>query len=167
MIQFTLKAPLQSWGQERINEGNFFPTSEIPTKSGVVGLIACVMGLERGNPRIEELDKTLKIYVKSYANDGVMTDFHIIHVSNNRPQYLADGRKSTGAQANSIITYRSYIQTGKFDVVIDGEETLLKEITEAFYNPYWTPYLGRKSCSVSEPILPIPIKSIGDDFKVI
>lgn len=162
MIQFTLKAPLQSWGLEKIRGGDYFPTDIKPTKSGIIGLIACVMGLERGNPRIEELNKALTVYVYSHPNDGIMTDFHIIHVSNERPQYLANGTRSVGDQANSIVTYRSYIQSGEFDITLEGDEALLDEITKAFNAPYWTPYLGRKSCSVSAPILPTKVTCVKD-----
>ena len=154
MIQFTLKGPLQSWGLKKINGGNYFPTDNKPTKSGIIGLIACVMGLERGNPKIEELNNALRIYVYSHDNDGIMTDFQVIHVSDKRPMYLASRERASGTQANSIITKRSYIQSGEFDVIVDGDKALLEEITEAFKNPYWVPYLGRKSCAVSEPIWP-------------
>ena len=153
MLEFKLRGSLQSWGLPKV-KGDFFPTDTKPTKSGVIGLIACVLGFERGDPRIDELDKALDIWVYSYPNEGIMTDFHLIHVSDERPQYLASGAKSSGPQANSIITYRSYIQDGEFDVYLDGDRVLLERIYEAFRCPHWIPYLGRKACAVSYPILP-------------
>lgn len=165
MIQFKLKAPLQSWGLEKIRGGDYFPTDTKPTKSGVIGLIACVMGLERGNPKINELCNTLDVYVRTCANEGIMTDFHVITASKERPQYLADGTNTKEEATSGIVTYRSYIQGGDFDVIVDGPEDLLEEIVFAFNNPYWVPYLGRKSCSVSEPILPVKVDGVGNEFQ--
>ena len=165
MIRFTLKGPLQSWGTERIGNGDYFPTDIRPTKSGIIGLIACVMGFKRGDPKISELYDALNVYVRSHDNDGIITDFHIINVSDKRPMYLANGKKASGAQANSIITKRSYIQSGAFDIILDGEQSLLSNISEAFRNPFWIPYLGRKSCAASEPILPQPVDGIEGGFE--
>lgn len=155
MIKFTLNAPLQSWGIQEVRD-DFFPTSKIPTKSGVVGLIACALGLKKGDPRIGELFDELTIYTKVISRGTIMTDYHIIEANKNRRIYLADGKNSGDSATQGIVTYRSYIQNGKFDIVVDGDNDVLADITEAFKHPYWNLYLGRKSCPVSEPIIARP-----------
>ena len=152
MIKFTLGAPLQSWGNQDVR-GDYFPTDTKPTKSCVVGLIACALGLERGNPLIGELYDELVIEVEPVNWGTILTDYHIIEANENRRIYMANGR-NTGDRAATVgmVTYRSYIQNGEFNVFVDGEEDVLADIVEAFNHPYWTPYLGRKSCVVSQPI---------------
>ena len=157
MIEFILRAPLQSWGTEKVRGGDYFPTDSKPTWSGIVGLIACVMGLERNSARIKEINDSLDIYVLSIKNEGIMTDFHIISASEKRPQYLANGKNSEASAKQGMITYRNYIQGGEFKITLDGSPALLEEIKRAFYEPHWTPYLGRKSCSPSLPILPVDV----------
>ena len=163
MIIFKLKGAMQSWGLPRIR-GDYFPTDTKPTKSGIVGLIACVLGIERGDPQIEELNSALKVWVKSYDNDGIMTDFHVIHASADRPQYLADGTNNSPSSKQGMVTKRSYIQSGEFDIILEGDDELLNKISDAFRCPHWIPYLGRKSCAVSYPILPDNIDKISDEF---
>ena len=153
LLKITLEAMLQSWGLPKVN-GDYFPTGTMPTKTGLVGLIGCVMGIPRNDARLEALMSELCFSVVPYSNDGIMTDFHVINVTEDRPMYQANGEKTKREQANSIITKRGYIQSGKFDVYISGDISLLKDIENAFLHPHWTPYLGRKCCPVSAPLIP-------------
>lgn len=159
-LKLTLEAPLQSWGGPRVN-GDYFPTEKKPTKSGIIGLIACVMGIARKDPRLDDLSERIEVYCVPYENDGIMTDFHIIEVNKNRPVYLANrtAAKDKG-QTQSIVTKRSYIQSGKFDIYISSSDEFLEEIENAFLHPFWTPYLGRKCCSVSSPLIPVWVDAI-------
>ena len=154
LLKLVLKGPVQSWGIQKIR-GDYFPTDTKPTKSGITGLIGAVMGIERNDPKLDMLAESLSMSVIAHDNDGIMTDYHAINITKDRPQYLASGSRATGKdQLQSIITKRSYIQSGCFEVFIEGERPLLEEIRNAFLHPYWTPYLGRKCCTPSAPIIP-------------
>ena len=57
LMMLRLEGLLQSWGESSAwdNRG----TASMPTKSGIVGLLACAMGLERGCEEICALSKAL------------------------------------------------------------------------------------------------------------
>ena len=147
VIIFKLEAPLQSWGVQPNIE--YRDTAAFPSKSGVVGLIACAMGLTRDDPKIPELCSSLKMGVRADRPGDTIIDYHIA-----RGFIQADGKMPNGG-ANSIITHRQYIQDAVFTVALEGDEDLLDEIIDAFHSPYWTPYLGRKSCPLSAPVMPV------------
>jgi len=135
---------LQSWGIR--SRWNYRDSATEPTKSGVIGLIACAMGYKRGDPRIEtKLSKQLKIGVRVERPGKIEVDYHTVK---------GDHTIATGKIKKDFteLTYRSYIEDASFLVVISGPEDLIKEIVEALKNPKWPVFLGRKSCIPSRPV---------------
>lgn len=142
VITFRLEGTLQSWGYH--SKLNYRDTADFPTKSGVVGLIACAMGLKRDDPRIPELSNALTMAVRADRKGTIMVDYQNVGKT-----VQSDGKITD----RTLQTWRNYLQDASFFVVLEGEEELLDEISNALSHPVWTPYLGRKNCASSMPIL--------------
>lgn len=127
-----LAAPLQSWGANSKFETR---TSEkMPTKSGVVGLLAASLGLKR-NADLSELS-ALKFGVRADREGETITDFHTAH-----------------SDKSSYITYRHYLCDAVFLVGLEGEIQLLKKLEYALRSPVFPLFLGRRSCPPTLPVV--------------
>lgn len=148
MLILRLEGPLQSWG-ERARWDNR-DTAAMPTKSGVIGLIAGAYGLKRGDSCIAEIEKRLTMAVRAENPGQIMTDFHTVQGK----IMTAKGklRQKVGA-TGTIISKRQYIQDASFLIALMGDEELLKSCAKALCDPVWMIYLGRKSCPPTRPVL--------------
>ena len=145
LLLLRLEGVMQSWGEDAKWDNR--PTASFPTKSGIVGLIACCMGLERGDERIERIARSISVSSRADRGGKLMTDFHTV-TSDEMPN--AEGK----ASSRTIISPRQYLQDASFLCAVSSEdETLLDEVAAALATPVWTPYLGRKSCVPSAPVL--------------
>lgn len=146
LLILRLEGALQSWGTA--SKWDERGTEEFPTKSGIVGLLGCAMGLERGDPRLAELDAAITVAVRTDRTGGRFTDYQTVTGS---PLRNAEGKpKSTG---NTLVSPRTYLQDACFTVVIQTDETWSARIVAALKDPKWCIYLGRKTCVPSRPIL--------------
>src|SRR4051812_21477113 len=69
-----LKGPLQSWGlRARWGERD---TSDSPTKSGIIGLIGCALGLKRDDDLLRELSETYRLGVRIDRPGTRLRDYH-------------------------------------------------------------------------------------------
>lgn len=55
ILLLRLEAPLQSYGERA--KWDFRDSAYFPTKSGVIGIIACAMGLKRGADEIRGIGR--------------------------------------------------------------------------------------------------------------
>ncbi len=170
VLLLRLEGPLQSWGGR--SRWDVRDTGTEPTKSGVMGLVGCALGYERGDARLEALDRELRFGVRVEAPGRVLEDYQTI------TDYLptADGRyKHSGIAVGSslsklkadpenkpatVISPRFYLEDAAFLVVLEareqGGEALLEAASLAVQSPRWTLFLGRKAC--------VPTRPIFDDF---
>ncbi len=147
LLLLRLEGPLQSWG-ERAKWDKVRDTALMPTKSGVVGLLAACMGILRQDERLHQLSKELAMSVRADRRGSLSSDFH---TAQGRPCLLnAEGKKRSGG--NTIVTNRAYLEDASFLVVLEGEEACLNACYAALCSPVWPPYLGRKSCVPTKPI---------------
>ena len=71
-----LEGPMQSWGTR--SRWDVRDTGLEPTKSGVIGLLGCAMGLPRNNPELERLDGDIRFGVR-VENPGIVSaDYHTV-----------------------------------------------------------------------------------------
>lgn len=122
-----------------------------PARSAVIGLMGAALGIRRdGN--FEEVE-ALEIAVGIYENGIALRDYHTIETvpsaaaksPNSRPEGLLMARGKT----NTTITLRDYRTGPMFGVSVSGEG--LETLMAALNNPFFTLYLGRKSCPLSAP----------------
>lgn len=123
-----LSGPLQSWG----SESRFVhrETQMLPTKSGVIGLLAAAQGRRRTED-VEDL-VGIRFGVRQEQAGTIVRDF----------QTAIDWR--TGA--SKPLSYRSYIADAKYLVGLEAEESLLAGIADAIRSPVFPLYLGRRAC---------------------
>jgi CRISPR system Cascade subunit CasD len=145
IITLRLESILQSWGERA--RWDTRDTSSIPTKSGVIGLLASSLGYSREDPEILTLYNKLKMAVRVDLQGVWLKDYHTVKGIFTR----ANGKK--GGSLEPIITPRGYLQDASFLVALKGEELLMKSIENALMKPMWQIYLGRKSCVPTTPIL--------------
>ncbi len=147
-----LEGPLQSWGER--SHLIYRDTASFPSKSGVIGLLACALGWQRDDDRIGELSSKLKIAMRADRPGEIMVDYQT--VTSSRLLNAEGKRRSNG---DTILSWRSYLQDACFIVALSGPKELLEECKTALSNPKWQLYLGRKSCI---PVCPIIIDTTND-----
>jgi len=143
-----LEGPLQAWGERaRWNQRD---TAFMPTKSALVGLIACAMGLPRGDAAIIDLFESLTVAVRADRPGIMMTDYHTV----TGIIRTADGKQRGKVGADSTVqSWRQYLQDASFLVAITADEATLSRCCEALADPVWPVCLGRKSCIPTRPVL--------------
>lgn len=129
-----LAAPLQSWGSNSKFETR--TTEKMPTKSGVIGMLASALGWTR-NADLTTL-AALKFGVRADREGENITDFHIARVQKGKDSY---------------VTYRHYLSDAVFLAGVEGDEEVIKELEIALHNPCFPLFLGRRSCPPTLPIV--------------
>jgi CRISPR system Cascade subunit CasD len=119
-----LAAPMQGWGVDTFERRG---TERIPTKSGVVGLLASALGRRR-NESIDDLTK-LRFGVRVDREGTLLRDFH-----------------TARSQKSAYVTIRYYLSDAVFLVGLEGNKAFLYEIEYALRHPVFPLYLGRRSC---------------------
>ena len=155
-----LAGPLQSWGSPC-----HFTTRRTfsePTKSGVIGMIASAMGIQREDEAaINELTK-LRFGVRVDREGKLLVDFHTLRLPKKPaeekdpdlnpeldPIYLSYRDWDTWP---TQVTRRHYLQDAVFLAGIESDDTdLLSKIAEAIKAPAHPLFLGRRSCPPSLP----------------
>lgn len=123
-----LAAPLQSWGtSSRFVRRN---TDPVPSKSGVIGLLAAAQGRRRTDP-IEDL-VGLRMGVRIEQPGQLERDFQT-------------ARPLDGSQAMPL-SYRFYLADAVFVVAVEGEPEMLAGLQQALRRPAFPLFLGRRSC---------------------
>lgn len=137
-----LVGPMQSWGTtSRFDQRD---TGKEPSKSGVVGLLAAAMGIDRENWTDLEPLTHLSLGVR-HDRAGVpkrdyQTAQHIISADRSKTHETA-------------VTTRDYLADAAFLVGVATENNaLLERLHAALRDPVWPLALGRKSYVPSEPI---------------
>ena len=144
LLILRLDGALQSWGDH--SKWDIRDSGDFPSKSGVVGLLSCAMGLERGDPEIAALSAALHMVVRADRPGIRVLDFHTVQ---GYPLYNAEGKPRS---SNTVISPRWYLQDASFLVVLDLPDDWRERVTAALKQPVWPIYLGRKSCVPSRPV---------------
>ncbi|MCC6909095.1 MAG: type I-E CRISPR-associated protein Cas5/CasD [Phycisphaerales bacterium] len=152
-----LEGPLQSWGDT--SKFVIRRSMEAPTKSGVLGLVCCAMGLLRAKARerLPELN-TLAMGVRIDRPGTRWWDYHTVGADVGMT--TAGGGIKTGAQG-TLITRREYLADASFLVALRGEAELIQRVAGALAAPVWPVFLGRKSCPPGLPVLATPREGDG------
>jgi CRISPR system Cascade subunit CasD len=148
---------LQSWG-ERARWTVRYTATE-PTKSGVVGLMAACLGWGPARDReVAELARSVVLGVRVDRPGRALVDYHTVGGGHPPTGVMsAEGRLKYNAktrQPEVVESRRVYLADASFLAVLGGPPDLLDRLAAALENPVWPPFLGRKSCPPSVPLLP-------------
>ena len=138
VLLLRLAAPLQAWG----SSSKFIvrSTEREPTKSGVIGMIAAALGIQRNDdPQKLVPLTTLRFGVRADKEGVLLKDFHTVQVP---------------GEKHPEVSYRYYLSDAVFLVALESDDKLLLEsIASALQKPVYPLYLGRKSCPPTLPIV--------------
>jgi CRISPR system Cascade subunit CasD len=126
-------------------------TAPLPTKSGVVGLLANALGRRRADP-VDDLAR-LRMGVAVLRPGRLLVDL----------QAVLDVATAGGGTKNKL-TRRRYLMDASFLVGLEGEGETLARLHRALADPARPLYLGRRCCLPSPPpylpdgLVPLPLE---------
>lgn len=170
-----LAGPLQSWGlRSRWGERD---TSSAPTKSGVIGLLGCALGLRRDSDHLRVLSDEFKMGVRVDKAGTLLHDYHTTgggtygtteypggpwfhdqpYIGGVLSPEITRGRikvkiNATTGLPETDVSNRVYLADASFLVALQGPAYLAEEAASALQSPVWPVFLGRKSCP---PVVPV------------
>lgn len=131
-----LKGPMQSWGDaSRYKQRT---TRQIPTKSGIIGLLAAAEGRRRSEP-IEDLSD-LKFAVRVDQPGSLLRDYQTAQ------RWQTDGK-------TSLVT-RFFLSDAVFVAAVESpRHEMLEGLADALRSPRFPLFLGRRSCPAPPQLL--------------
>lgn len=155
-----LESPLQAWGED--SQWSERRTAPEPTKSGLVGLLACALGWD-DDERIAGLTQRIRIGVRCDVpgTPAPLRDYHTVGGGYTFPQLLtAVGKpKLSRGKPHTEPTWRYYLcDASLLAAVRFADQYPVDDLAEAVQNPHWPIYLGRKCCIPTRP----PFDGVGD-----
>jgi len=144
-LAMKLQGPMQAWGGHTYEDLRH--SELIPTRSGILGLLAACLGIRRKDIQgLENLSASLSMAVRVDHIPKRMTDFHTV----------LDARKVDGSvNKNPVVTRREYLCDAAFTTILwerEAAKITLDHIKQALCRPVFTPFLGRRSCPISVPL---------------
>lgn len=141
-VALRLHGPMQAWGGPVIGDSR--PTLPFPTRSGVLGLVAACMGILRhDNDRLLALAEGTRVHVRVDARGTPLVD----------DQTIQDNPNASPTR-QTIQSKRTYLCDASFAaVVVPGPHTSVEAIAAAALAPVFAPFLGRRTCVLSTPLL--------------
>jgi CRISPR system Cascade subunit CasD len=143
-----LIGPMQSWGTtSRFDQRD---TGKEPSKSGVIGLLAAALGIEREKWADLEPLTHLSMGVRHDRPGIPKRDYQTASCAATDIIIRADGSKAIGS---GVVSQRFYLADAAFLVGLSGlDQSILEHINSRLQNPVWPLALGRKSYVPSESI---------------
>ncbi len=174
ILLLRLEGPLQSWGlRARWSRRDTGPE---PTKSAIIGLLGCAVGMLRPDwrsdvepdRRLEQWDKVLNFGVRIDRPGMIETDYHTVQGR----FWQANGKMKTALSVSGTspekaekepphteITWRDYLHDAAFLVALAVKSehqsdygSLVESLATFLQHPKWPLYLGRKACVPSRPV---------------
>jgi CRISPR system Cascade subunit CasD len=143
-----LVGPMQSWGTtSRFDQRD---TGKEPSKSGIIGMLAAAMGIDRENWSDLEPLTCLVMGVRHDRPGVPKRDYQTAGCASVDTIIKADGTQSKGG---GVVSQRHYLADAAFLVALEGtDRNLLERAHQKLQEPTWPLALGRKSYLPSEPI---------------
>ncbi|NOX75112.1 MAG: type I-E CRISPR-associated protein Cas5/CasD [Gammaproteobacteria bacterium] len=151
-----LEGPLQAWGGHTFEDRR--PSELFPTRSGLLGLLAACLGIDRTDVEKQQALATSVSFAVRVDNAPIkMIDYHTVKDARKEHQ----GLKSI----ETIQTWREYLQDAKYTVAIwlTRQATVsFDALVEAINRPVYTPFLGRRSCPITRPLFADRVSSVNE-----
>ncbi len=154
---------MQSWGfASRFTRRT---TALHPTKSGVIGLLAAAMGVDKHGldeaaqvARLATLECTIITLPKQRSGRELpilrLNDYHTIGGGYDKgTDWMKKPRAASGATLETVLSERHYLLDARFGVLLEGERDWLEQVAGRLRDPVWGLWLGRKCCIPASPLL--------------
>lgn len=167
ILLLLLDGPMQSWGHQSMFDRR--TSLGYPTRSGLIGMFAAALGIDRGDGSALARFKALTLEVVAYPKVRVhgrasppnhrvdvrrWVDYHTVGGGYDRKtqaRFIVP-KADSGKPGDTVVTYREYLSDACFVVFTGGPTPLLEELDRALRNPRWGIWLGRKCCVPSFPV---------------
>lgn len=164
-----LQGAMQAYGGHTYED--YRPSLIFPTHSAVVGLLGACLGLRRQqteqlNALSDSFDLTVLAHARAVENRHLQKPFKQAATAL-RPRFVTlhkmtdyhtvlDARRADGGQRDdAIVSRREYLCDAEFTLALAGKQPSaysLNDMVLAVKKPYYTPYLGRRSCPLHRPL---------------
>lgn len=135
----TLSGPMASFSPSPRMQHRL--TQYASTKSAIIGMIACAMGIPR-DESIEHL-QAITMRVISISGGEIEQDF----------QAVRGAATNDGAADRVAITTRHYIPDYSAEIEVEGDDALIDAIEHAVRFPKWQLYIGRRAQVLDRPLV--------------
>jgi CRISPR system Cascade subunit CasD len=149
-----LEGPLQAWGERA--HWAVRDTAPEPTKSGVVGLLACALGL-RDDADLRNLSQQIRLGVRCDALGVLLIDYHTVSGGVMSAQGKIKKNANT-KEPETVVSWRHYLADASFLAAVQAAPGTIARLAEAVRSPRWPLYLGRRSCVPSRSVF----EGVGD-----
>lgn len=162
-LALLLDGPMQSWGfTSRFTRRT---TVLHPTKSGIVGMLAAALGIDKHAPDearqfapLAALTCTTIALPKQRGAHALpmlrLSDYHTIGGGyDKKTDAMKKPRAASGATLETVLSERHYLLDARFGVLLEGARPFLDEIAAGLRDPKWGVWLGRKCCVPASPLL--------------
>ncbi len=166
-LVFCLYGHLASWGEIAVGESRH--SAVYPSKSALLGLLAAALGIRRDDEeKLAELAASCQFAVKVLRTGTLLRDYHTTQVPDSVRKTVYRTRRDElvrgKARLGTILSTREY-RCDAISVVavrlIDSSNYTLADMREALLTPKFHLYLGRKSCPLAAPLVPVVISCDG------
>lgn len=161
-LVFRLVAPYSSFGAVAVGERR--PTWDRPSKSQILGLVACALGIERTEEeRHFELTRAHLFAVRVDDAGRVQSDYHTSQVPpqrrNRRFATRADELAVDKTELKTILSRRENRLGAFYSIALAtkgnaGSAPSLATIADALRTPVFVPFAGRKANALMLPMSP-------------
>lgn len=162
-LELTLSGPFQSYGDNPCFM-DYHSTDYYPTKSAIVGMIGCAMGVKKNSEqqgKLAKIESMIDVYVERLKETPkIHVDFQTVSPTQTKYLFYKKGKLVVKDPEEKLIDYRGnkcdtgkmktvqkeYIVDQVYKVYIFGNEDYLETIKDAIKWPMYPIYLGRKCC---------------------
>lgn len=155
VLLLRLAGPMQSWGGASRHMTRY--TLSMPTKSGIVGLLAAALGRRRGD-ELSDL-AALRFGIRVDQPGRLLVDYHTVSAASHAPSDptrqrmpRAEGGSLKPAESTKV-TRRYYIANAVFVAALKAQPDIAQTLADALRRPCYPLYLGRRSCPPAKPVL--------------
>jgi CRISPR system Cascade subunit CasD len=153
ILYLRLSGPMQSWGTG--SKLQIRRTDQYPSKSGVLGLLLCAMGVDRDRaPTVLGPLVDLQMGVRIDRPGELDWDYHTAGAGVGIRK-AEGGVKLTAStkEPETLLSRRQYLLDSSFLVALSGDSDVIQRCADALRDPVWPVFLGRKCCVPTEPVL--------------
>lgn len=137
-----LEGPLQSWGERA--RWDVRDTAPEPTKSGIVGLLGCALGIKEDD-KLASISRKIRVGIRCDRPGTFSIDYQTVTGG----VLSAEGKIKLNASTHTpetVVSSRVYLSDASFLAAIQAEPEDIQEFSHAVRDPVWPVFLGRKSC---------------------